>query len=146
MNVDVTITNKENPKITYHFYNTDMQMAPNFNFNFNFNFAIPTSIQGELKGKMSEPIKFGRYKIKMTVMGDKDSQGKYQTQVNHKLTNYKYKWTFEKEFNIGKEEVQKLNRTDVSIKKELNINLIIGIVIVVLLIIGFIYFKKNRKI
>ncbi|MCU5752412.1 DUF3324 domain-containing protein [Lactococcus lactis] len=145
MNTDAVVTKYNDSSIKYTYNNVAMEMAPNSNFNL----AIPVSIPGALNGKTSEPLKPGKYHLKMTVYGGKDDKGKYQTMVNDQVTKYDYKWVFDKDFVITGAKASSLNAKDATINHKPKIDwlLIVGFaaIILLLLIIIFLLFKRRKK-
>ncbi|MCL2114576.1 MAG: DUF916 and DUF3324 domain-containing protein [Streptococcaceae bacterium] len=145
MNTDVEVTKLNDSSIKYSFDNATSKMAPNSNFNL----GIPVSIQGALKnGQSSVPLKAGKYQLEMTVYGNKNTNGKYQSMVEGQVTKYDYKWTFSKEFEITGNQAKTLNEKDVTIDhvKETPWMLYgLGLVILALTIIIFILVYKSRK-
>lgn len=145
MNTSATVTKSDDKSVNYSYDNAAMEMAPNSNFNL----TIPVSIQGVLNGKTSEPLKPGKYHIKMTVYGSKATNGAYQTMVNGQVTKYDYEWTFDKDFTITGEKAAALNAKDATVSQKSNIDwlLVIGLIVIILLllILIFLLFKKRRK-
>ncbi|WP_195918642.1 DUF916 and DUF3324 domain-containing protein [Lactococcus lactis] len=145
MNTDAVVTKYNDSSIKYTYNNAAMEMAPNSNFNL----AIPVSIPGALNGKTSEPLKPGKYHLKMTVYGGKDDKGQYQTMVNDQVTKYDYKWVFDKDFTITGAKASSLNAKDATINHKPKIDwlLIVGFaaIILLLLIIIFLLFKRRKK-
>ncbi|UTG78645.1 DUF916 and DUF3324 domain-containing protein [Lactococcus lactis] len=144
MNTSATVTKSDDKSVNYSYNNAAMEMAPNSNFNL----TIPVSIQGVLNGKTSEPLKPGKYHIKMTVYGSKDTNGTHQTMVNGQVTKYDYKWTFDKDFTITGERATALNAKDATVNQNSGLDwlLIIGLIVIILLLIALIFlFIKRRK-
>lgn len=144
MNTSATVTKLDDKSVNYSYNNAAMEMAPNSNFNL----TIPVSIQGVLNGKTSEPLKPGKYHIKMTVYGSKDTNGTHQTMVNGQVTKYDYKWTFDKDFTITGERATALNAKDATVNQNSGLDwlLIIGLIVIILLLIALIFlFIKRRK-
>lgn len=145
MNTDAVVTKTDDASVKYTYNNAAMEMAPNSNFNL----AIPVSIQGVLNGRNSEPLKPGKYHLKMTVYGGKDDAGQYQSMVNDQVTKYDYRWIFDKDFTITGETASSLNAKDATVNHKLKVDwlLIIGLIIIILLllIIIFLLFKRRKK-
>lgn len=144
MNTSATVTKLDDKSVNYSYNNAAMEMAPNSNFNL----TIPVSIQGVLNGKASEPLKPGKYHIKMTVYGSQDTNGTHQTMVNGQVTKYDYKWTFDKDFTITGERATALNAKDATVNQNSGLDwlLIIGLIMIILLLIALIFlFIKRRK-
>lgn len=145
MNTDAVVTKSDDTSIKYTYHNDAMEMAPNSNFNL----AIPVSLQGVLNGQSSEPLKPGKYHLKMTVYGGKDTNGQYQTMVNNQVTKYDYRWIFDKDFTITQAKASTLNAKDATVSKKSQVDwlLIVGltIIILLLLIIIFLLFKRRKK-
>lgn len=144
MNTSATVTKLDDKSVNYSYNNAAMEMASNSNFNL----TIPVSIQGVLNGKTSEPLKPGKYHIKMTVYGSKDTNGTHQTMVNGQVTKYDYKWTFDKDFTITGERATALNAKDATVNQNSGLDwlLIIGLIVIILLLIALIFlFIKRRK-
>lgn len=144
MNTSATVTKLDDKSVNYSYNNAAMEMAPNSNFNL----TIPVSILGVLNGKTSEPLKPGKYHIKMTVYGSKDTNGTHQTMVNGQVTKYDYKWTFDKDFTITGERATALNAKDATVNQNSGLDwlLIIGLIVIILLLIALIFlFIKRRK-
>lgn len=74
MKVDATVTNVDDPNMTFTSVKEMMQMAPNTNFDY----PIAISNQGMLdSGNPSKPMKAGTYHLDMDVYGQKDPSGEY---------------------------------------------------------------------
>ncbi|MEY8515088.1 DUF916 and DUF3324 domain-containing protein [Lactococcus taiwanensis] len=143
LNVSSTVTSKTDSQLSYTYNNSAMQMAPNSNFDL----AIPVSKQGDLNGGSSAALKPGKYHLHLIAYGEKSTDGKYETTVDGNKVKYKYKWEFDKDFEVTSSEAEKLNKTDPTVEKQ-NFNwlIIIGIIIIILLIILiFLLFKKRKK-
>ncbi len=143
LNVSSTVTSKTDSQLNYTYNNSAMQMAPNSNFDL----AIPVSKQGDLNGGTSAALKPGKYHLHLIAYGEKSTDGKYETTVDGSKVKYKYKWEFDKDFEVTSSEAEKLNKTDPTVEKQ-NFNwlIIIGIIIIILLIILiFLLFKKRKK-
>lgn len=144
MNTDATVTKYGDKKLNYSYHNAMMEMAPQSSFDL----AIPVSIQGVLNGKTSEPLKPGKYHLKMVVFGGKDDKGNYQTLLNGKVTNYDYQWTFEKDFRITGALASTLNKKDATVQKfTIDWLLLIGfaIIFILLFIIIILLFKRRKN-
>ncbi len=145
MNTQAKIQSLNDSSLSYDYNNAQMEMAPNSNFNL----AVPVSLQGALNGQSSEPLKPGKYRLTMTVYGNQNENGKYETTVNNKPTKYDYKWDFTKDFTISAQTANSLNAKDVSVPKSSpDWVMIIGfslIVFLLLLIIFFLLFKRRKK-
>ncbi|AYG01095.1 DUF916 and DUF3324 domain-containing protein [Lactococcus allomyrinae] len=146
MNVNATVTGISNKKLKYDYANAQMQMAPNSNFNL----PIPVSMTGIAQdGKYSKPMEAGKYKLHLTVYGQKDANGQYETTVNGKKIRYAYRWEFDRDFEITANQAKKLNAKDVTIKHDKPLNiwwLIAGaLALVLVLILVFVLLAKRRK-
>lgn len=144
MNTQATVKGVTDPSVKYEYSNSEMKMAPNSNFDL----AVPVSQKSGANGQFSEPLKPGTYHLSMTVYGQKDQAGAYQTNVGDQTVKYLYKWQFEKDFTITAQKAKELNKKDVTLEKKFQINwlLIVGIIIILLLIfILFALRKKNKK-
>jgi hypothetical protein len=143
MNTQAVVTKTDDTSIKYVYNNAAMEMAPNSNFNL----AIPVSIQGVLNGQTSEPLKPGKYNLKMVVYGGKNTNGQYQTMVNDQVTKYDYKWNFDKEFTITGETASQLNAKDATINHKVKIDwlLLIGLIIISLLLLVIIFLLLKRR-
>lgn len=144
MNVTATVQGVDDPSLKYSFANAAMQMAPNSNFDL----PIPVSIQGNLNGQSSEPLKAGKYHLSMTVYGSKNPSGKYETTVDGQKTTYDYRWTFEKDFEVTSQEAKKLNQSDPTVSQKAGINwiMIVGLaIIILLLLVIFLLLLLKRK-
>ncbi len=144
MVVETEIKGISDSNLTYQYDKSALQMAPNSNFDL----PIPISIQGELKsGESSQPLKAGKYHLTMTVYGAEEKNGAYQTKVEGKTTNYKYKWIFNRDFEITGEEVAALNASDPTVEKVKHWNwwLILLLVLFILLLILFWLLWRRRK-
>lgn len=150
MKVDATVTNIDDPSMTFTSVKEMMQMAPNTNFDY----PIAISNQGMLdSGNPSKPMKAGTYHLAMDVYGQKDPSGEYvQTEKNQEGketdVHYLYKWHFEKDFTITAEKAKELNAKDVTIEKDNTwIYFLIGGILLALLafILFFILWKRRKK-
>ncbi len=147
MDVDAVVTSFKDKKIKYSFKNSSMEMAPNSNFDL----AVPVSIQGVPKeNETSQPLKPGKYQISMTIFGGKNENGKYQKLVNGQVTNYDYKWTFNKSFIVTGKQSKQLNSKDVTINQNKEnswvLYILIALVVLLMIIIFILLYKsKNKK-
>lgn len=150
MKVDATVTNVDDPNMTFTTVKEMMQMAPNTNFDY----PIAISNQGMLdSGNPSKPMKAGTYHLAMDVYGQKDPSGEYvQTEKDQegKETDihYVYKWHFEKDFTITAEKAKELNAKDVTVEKDNTwIYFLIGGILLALLafLLFFILWKRRKK-
>lgn len=146
MNAHVDVSGVTDPSIKYKYQDAAMKMAPNSSFDL----AIPISVMGAIDGQHSTPLKPGKYHLSMTVFGQQNEAGKYDTQVNGKVVKYLYQWKFEKDFTVSEERAKILNAKDVTVKHSTDINwiMIVGVIIIVLLIIIILilFFRKNKEI
>lgn len=145
MNISAVVTKSDDASIKYTYNNAAMEMAPNSNFSL----AIPVSLQGVLNGQSSQPLKPGKYHLKMTVYGAKDAKGQYETMVNDQVTKYDYRWIFDKDFTITQAKANTLNAKDATVTQKSKVDwlLIVGFIIIILLllIIIFLLFKRRKK-
>ncbi|PQC31517.1 cell surface protein [Enterococcus mundtii] len=150
MKVDATVTNVDDPSMTFTSVKEMMQMAPNTNFDY----PIAISNQGMLdSGNPSQPMKAGTYHLVMDVYGQKDPSGEYvQTEKDAEGkdtdVHYAYKWHFEKDFTISAEKAKELNAKDVTIEKSNTwLYFLIGGILLALLafILFFILWKRRKK-
>ena len=129
-----TITKKGSSEALYTDDQAEMQMAPNSNFNL----SVP------LKG---ERLKAGKYTMKIEAYGQKDSDGtfNFKEKDSQKEENFRYHWSLEKDFEIKADEAKKLNDSDVTIKKDYTwLYILIGILLLVLIIL-FIVWRKRKN-
>lgn len=138
MYVQSTVKGLSNTKLNYTSNKEMLQMAPNSNFDY------PIAL-GE--GKRLET---GKYRMTMTVYGQKSSNGKYTYKDSSgKEQKFDYCWEFTRDFEITGETARKLNEKDVTVKPEpWYTNWMIWAGIIILLIaIGFLLFLlwKRRK-
>ncbi|MCL2676368.1 MAG: DUF916 and DUF3324 domain-containing protein [Streptococcaceae bacterium] len=145
MNVDAKVTGITDKSLSYSYANSAMQMAPNTNFNL----PIPVSIMGAIQnGQFSKPIKAGRYHLDMTVYGQKDANGKYETTVNNKPVKYDYKWTFGKDFEVTAQQAKDLNANDLTVQKDntwLYLLIAAGVLLLLALILFFLLLRRRKK-
>lgn len=145
MVVEAKIQGITNKNLVYHFDKSKMQMAPNSNFNL----PIPISEQGALEnGQHSKPMQAGKYQLNMTVYGAEDPAGAYSLVSEGKTVHYKYKWTFDKNFEITATEVGALNESDPTVPKRLAWYWWLFIVLIIFLLLNlflFILWKKRHK-
>lgn len=128
-----TITKKGSSEALYTDEQSEMQMAPNSNFNL----SVP------LKG---DRLKAGKYTMKIEAYGQQDQNGSYSFQAkgSQKEENYRYHWTMEKDFEIKADVAKKLNDSDVTIKKDYTwLYILIGIVLLLLIILFLVWRKKK---
>ncbi|MGO3002388.1 MAG: WxL protein host-binding domain-containing protein [Pseudolactococcus laudensis] len=113
-------------------------MAPNTNFDY------PISI-GE-----GNRIAAGKYRLTMTVYGQKSDTGQYTCQdAQGKTQKFEYQWQFTQDFTISGETARKLNAKDVTIKPEpwyQNWTIWVGalLLLLALFFIFFILWKRRR--
>lgn len=144
MNTQAQVQSLSDKKVKYTYSNAQMEMAPNSNFDL----AIPVSIKGSLNNKSSQPLKPGKYRLTMTVLGNKNDAGKYRAEVNNQGVGYDYKWTFTKDFTIKSATARQLNKSDATVTQDKGINwlMVIGIIIIALLmLIIFILLRRKKK-
>lgn len=129
-----TITKKGSSTALYTDNQADMQMAPNSNFNL----SVP------LKG---DRLKSGKYTMKIEAYGQKDQAGTYafKEKDSEKEEKYRYHWSLEKDFEIKADVAKKLNDSDVTIKKDYTwIYILIGVLLLVLIILFLVWRKKKN--
>ncbi|MDG4984171.1 DUF916 and DUF3324 domain-containing protein [Lactococcus lactis] len=144
MNVKAFVKGVTHPNLKYEFENSEMKMAPNSNFDL----AIPVSVQGSTKLQTSKILEPGKYHLSMVVYGEKSTEGPYQSSVNGQIIKYKYKWKFEKNFEIKGSQANKLNSSDPTVhyKEPISWLMIIGILLVfIVLLLIFLLFTSKRK-
>ncbi|AYG00854.1 DUF916 and DUF3324 domain-containing protein [Lactococcus allomyrinae] len=138
MYAQATIKGLSNTSLSYTANKEMMQMAPNTNFDY------PIAI-GE--GKRLEA---GKYRLTMTVYGQKDANGKYSSKdAAGKAQKFDYRWQFTRDFTISGETARKLNAKDVTVKPEAwykNWLIWMGIILILLALL-FLFFLlwKRRK-
>ncbi|ANJ70112.1 MULTISPECIES: DUF916 and DUF3324 domain-containing protein [Latilactobacillus] len=103
-------------KVLYQNKRSDLEMAPNSNFNYGI----------DLK---NQPLKAGKYNIKLRVTSNKGS------------------WLLSKNFEITRQEVAKYNDKAVELPENNNwwLYVIIGIMIVIILLLIILLWRKSRK-
>lgn len=131
-----TVIKKASHRTLYTNLQEDMQMAPNTHFNL----TIP------LNGDELQP---GKYIIKVDAYGKKDPKGNYLLKNNKtkEETHYRYHWKLKKEFTIANNEAKKLNKTDVTIKKNFSwLYTLIGLfILLIVLFLFWLFIWKKRK-
>lgn len=138
MYVKATVKGLSNTKLSYTVDKEMMQMAPNTNFDY------PISI-GE-----GNRIAAGKYRLTMTVYGQKSDTGQYTCQdAQGKTQKFEYQWQFTQDFTISGETARKLNAKDVTIKPEpwyQNWTIWVGalLLLLALFFIFFILWKRRR--
>ncbi|MGM0172037.1 cell surface protein [Enterococcus mundtii] len=134
LNVATTITKKGSAEVLYESQAESMQMAPNSHF------AYPISLNGE-------KLEAGKYTMKMTAYGEKAEDGEYKVKTsNGSEETYKYKWEFEKDFEIKGEVARELNEKDVTIEQDNTwIYLLFGILLLLILLLLFIFWKRKKQ-
>ncbi|KKF90698.1 cell surface protein [Lactococcus garvieae] len=141
MSTQIKISKKDDPSISYSYNNSQMKMAPNSNFEL----AVPAYLK-KSGGELSTLLKPGKYKLIMTVYGEKDEKGKFKEIVNQQPILYNHKWSFEKEFEISEYTAQKLNESDISMEKN-NLGWLLvpaALVIVMLTLVIIILLTKQK--
>lgn len=136
MYVNTTVKSLTNSNLSYTSNKESMQMAPNSNFDY------PISV-GE-----GQRIQAGKYRLTMTVYGQKNLNGKYAMKdVKGKEQKFDYQWQFTRDFEITGEKASELNKKDVTVKPDYSwlIWLIVGIIIVLLAFLFFFILWKRRK-
>ncbi|MEO1772451.1 DUF916 and DUF3324 domain-containing protein [Candidatus Enterococcus ferrettii] len=128
----MTVAKQGKNEVIYENTQTGMQMAPNSNFNL----GLP------LNGERLSP---GKYVLKIDAYGQKDEAGEFTyTASSGEKENYRYNWQLEKEFEIKADQARKLNDKDVTVKKDFTwLYILIGILLL-LLIIAIIWYKKRH--
>ena len=134
LDVATTITKKGSAEVLYESQAESMQMAPNSHF------AYPISLNGE-------KLEAGKYTMKMTAYGEKAEDGEYKVKTsNGSDETYKYKWEFEKDFEIKGEVARELNDKDVTIEQDNTwIYLLFGVLLLLLLLLLFIFWKRKKQ-
>ena len=103
MNIEATIKGKTNPGLKYSLKNSGLQMAPNSNFN------LPIPMIGQAGG--DKTLQAGKYHLQLVAYGKNSPEGKYESKdAQGNQAKYEYKWTFDRDFTVTKEEVGVLNR------------------------------------
>lgn len=134
MAVDGQVTKKGDDKVLYQAKKDSMQMAPNSNFDY------PISLDGA-------ELKAGDYHFHGVVYGQEDPKGEYvygKDQEGNDV-HYRFQWIMDKDFTIKGELAKKLNKKDVTIKKDYTwVFILIGIILILLLLF-LIFLVKRRK-
>lgn len=133
LKVQAEITKKGSSKVLFHSEKSGMQMAPNSNFDY------PIALNGaKLAG--------GNYHIKIVAYGGKNENGSFTSgkDENGLGIKYTYKWTLEKDFTIKDDVAKKLNQKDVSIKQD-NTWLYFLIALLIVLVVIFLVIWKRKK-
>lgn len=126
---------KGQTEVLYSLKQEMMQVAPNSNFDW----PIP------LEGKK---LKAGNYILTMEAYGVKSATGEYSNGQDEEgqPIRYKYRWEFEKEFEIKPDQAKKFNQADVSIPEEKNwLWLIIGLLLLLVVVLVLILIYKSKK-
>lgn len=128
----------------YNYSNMQMSMAPNSSFNM----PIQTNAISEKGTMLYQALVPGKYQAHVVVYGKIDENGQYQNvkTPDGKTRNYRYRWVFNKDFDITSEQASSLNNKNLFKPKSNNI-LLWGIVVVaIVLVIGLLIFLfTNRK-
>lgn len=134
--IQASITKKGKSEVLYSEDKEGMQMAPNSHFSF------PIALKGE-------PLKPGEYHLSMTVFGNKNDDGQYDKKSKEETLHYRNQWKFEKDFSIDGEVAKKLNKKDVTLKKDYTwLYILLGILlllVVIVLILWLIWRKKKNE-
>lgn len=134
LNVATTITKQGSAETLYESQTESMQMAPNSHFDY------PISLNGE-------KLEAGKYTMKMTAYGEKAEDGEYKVKTSSgSEETYKYKWEFEKDFEIKGEVARELNEKDVTIEQDNTwMYLLFGILLLLILLLLFIFWKRKKQ-
>ena len=136
MQVEANVTGLTDASLSYTQNREMLQMAPNTNFDY----GLPTGDGQKLQA--------GKYRLTMTVYGQKDPNGQYKAKDSSgKENNFLYRWQFTRDFEISGEQAKALNAKDVTIKKDNSWIwwLILAAILLILLLIFFFILWKRRK-